>query len=193
MKLNKKKSYFFSFKYPPIWSTGIITLVVVLNIVYVHFQSFRIHLQNCTTTCQYIWDKKRLARMPDYLLMWSCLYLSALDPGNPLHWRHRPILSITFSVLIAEISQTQIVNWVHEFQETCHFVTLIVVVNSHQRWKQTRNRFCFHLWCELTLALWSHNIIWSISNKCNNVLLYKLFWSSFSWYFPQRGDLGLMR
>ena len=21
--------------------------------------------------------------------------------------------------------------------------------------------FCFHLWCELTLALWYHNIVWS--------------------------------
>ena len=24
-------------------------------------------------------------------------------------------------------------------------------VNSHQRWKQTRFRVCFHLWCELTI------------------------------------------
>ena len=29
---------------------------------------------------------------------------------------------------------------------------LIVLVNSHQRWKQKRNRVCFHLWCELTLG-----------------------------------------
>ena len=28
---------------------------------------------------------------------------------------------------------------------------LIVLVNSHQRWKQTCNQVCFHLWCELTL------------------------------------------
>ena len=40
----------------------------------------------------------------------------------------------------------------HEFHGTCHSVTFIVMVNSHQRWKQTRNRVCFHLWCELTLA-----------------------------------------
>ena len=33
-------------------------------------------------------------------------------------------------------------------------------VNSHQRWKQTRNRVCFHLWCKLTLALWLNNIVW---------------------------------
>ena len=26
-------------------------------------------------------------------------------------------------------------------------------VNSHQRWKQTRFRVCFHLWCELTSAM----------------------------------------
>ena len=50
----------------------------------------------------------------------------------------------------------------HEFHETCHSVTFIVVVNSHQRWKQTRNRVCFHLWCELTLALWCHSIVWSL-------------------------------
>ena len=49
-----------------------------------------------------------------------------------------------------------------EFHETCHSVTFIVVVNSHQRWKQTRNRICFHLWRELTLAMWCHSIVWSL-------------------------------
>ena len=48
----------------------------------------------------------------------------------------------------------------HEFHETCHSATFIVIVNSHQRWKQKRNRICFHLWCELTLALWFHSIVW---------------------------------
>ena len=49
--------------------------------------------------------------------------------------------------------------WIsNEFHETCHFVTFIVLVNSHHRWKQTRNR----LWCELTLALRCHRIIWSL-------------------------------
>ena len=38
-------------------------------------------------------------------------------------------------------------------------------VNSHQRWKQTRFRVCFHLWCELTLALWCHSIVWSIFSR----------------------------
>ena len=28
--------------------------------------------------------------------------------------------------------------------------------------KDESNRICFHLWCELTLALWSHCIVWSL-------------------------------
>ena len=50
----------------------------------------------------------------------------------------------------------------HEFHETRHSVIFIVLVNSHQRWKQTRFHVCFHLWCELTLALWCHSIVWSL-------------------------------
>ena len=61
---------------------------------------------------------------------------------------------------------------IHEFHETCHSVTFIVLVNSHQRWKQTRHRVCFHLWCELTPALWCQSIVWS----------------SFSWIKMQRND-----
>ena len=38
-------------------------------------------------------------------------------------------------------------------------------VNSHQRWKQTRFRVCFHLWCELTSTM---NVMeWEVSwNSC---------------------------
>ena len=55
------------------------------------------------------------------------------------------------------------ISWaVHDFQETCHSVTFIVLVNSHQRWKQTQKRICFHLWSELTLALWCYSIVWSL-------------------------------
>ena len=50
----------------------------------------------------------------------------------------------------------------HEFHETCHSVTFIVLVNSHQRWKRTWNRVCFHLWCKLTLVLWCHSIVWHL-------------------------------
>ena len=31
-------------------------------------------------------------------------------------------------------------------------IALIVLVNSHQRWKQTRNRVCFHLWCDYRVS-----------------------------------------
>ena len=55
----------------------------------------------------------------------------------------------------------------HEFHETCHSITFYFMkkrfqtmqwhhnawVNSHQRWKQTRFRVCFHLWCELTSTM----------------------------------------
>ena len=39
-------------------------------------------------------------------------------------------------------------------------------VNSHQRWKQTRFRVCFHLWCELTITM---NVTkWQVSwNSCS--------------------------
>ena len=42
-------------------------------------------------------------------------------------------------------------------------------VNSHQRWKQTRNRICFHLWCELTSTM---NVTeWQVSwNSCTRQL-----------------------
>ena len=40
----------------------------------------------------------------------------------------------------------------HEFHETRHSVTFVVLVNSHQR-------------CELTLALWCHSIIWSLFSE----------------------------
>ena len=33
------------------------------------------------------------------------------------------------------------------------FGTCNARVNSHQRWKQTRFRVCFHLWCELTTTM----------------------------------------
>ena len=61
---------------------------------------------------------------------------------------------------------------VHEFHEACHSVTFIVLVNSHQRWKQTRFRVCFHLWCELTSTMnvteWqvSWNSCWEIGFLC---------------------------
>ena len=62
----------------------------------------------------------------------------------------------------------------HEFHETCR---LIVLVNSHQRWKQVRNRVCFHLWCELTLALRCHSIVCSLSSW-NKITEWQVSWNS---------------
>ena len=67
----------------------------------------------------------------------------------------------------------------HVFHETCHF-TFIVLVNSHQRWKQTRNRVCFHLWCELTLVVWCHSFIWSLFFNRLNVTEWQVSWNSWS-------------
>ena len=41
-------------------------------------------------------------------------------------------------------------------------------VNSYQRWKQTRIRVCFHLWCELTNAM-----------RCNGMTSFMKFLLSF--------------
>ena len=59
----------------------------------------------------------------------------------------------------------------------CHkgnFFSLLQLVNSHQRWKQTRNHVCFHLWGELTLALWCHSIVWSLFS-CNGMTSFMEF------------------
>ena len=64
--------------------------------------------------------------------------------------------------MVVPVRMRLLINWQHEFHETCHSATFIVLVNSHQRWKQTRVRVCFHLWCELTLALWCPSIVWSL-------------------------------
>ena len=40
------------------------------------------------------------------------------------------------------------------------------------------NCFCFHLWCELTVALWCHSIIWSLffhEIKCNGMTSFMEF------------------
>ena len=73
------------------------------------------------------------------------------------------------------------ISWVNSFSDISRKWSLpnmigaviIACVNSHQRWKQTRFRVCFHLWCELTSTI---NVTeWQVSwNSCNiigNLLL----------------------
>ena len=65
----------------------------------------------------------------------------------------------------------------HEFHETRHSVTLIVLVNSHQRWKQTR-------FCVLLLRLTRHlkKVIHTKMAKCRFLVL-SLFYSPFDPFF----------
>ena len=60
-------------------------------------------------------------------------------------------------------------------------------VNSHQRWKQTRFRVCFHLWCELTstMNVTEWKVSWN-SRVCQTVChTLKLPVGPTSWRFPQ--------
>ena len=53
-------------------------------------------------------------------------------------------------------------------------------VNSHQRWKQTRFRVCFHLWCQLTSTM---NVTeWQVSWNSWLVLLFFFFYIPFLLY-----------
>ena len=45
-------------------------------------------------------------------------------------------------------------------------------VNSHQRWKQTQFRVCFHLWCELTITM--------------NVTEWQVSWNSWKSFFGRK-------
>ena len=81
----------------------------------------------------------------------------------------------------------------HEFNETHHSVTFHFTkkrlqtmlwhhnarVNSHQRWKQTRFRVCFHVWCELTSTM---NVTeWQVSwNSCSSCIISAEIWTSFT-------------
>ena len=59
-------------------------------------------------------------------------------------------------------------------------------VNSHQRWKQTRFRICFHLWCELTNTM---NVTeWQVSwYSCYPLIDEDIFpWSRSSFKFKLR-------
>ena len=73
---------------------------------------------------------------------------------------------IPFIYILGE-SQVPALAASHEFHETCNSLTFYFMekrlqtmlwhhnarVNSHQRWKQTRFRVCFHLWSELTSTM----------------------------------------
>ena len=62
----------------------------------------------------------------------------------------------------------------HEFHETCHFITFYFLKKKDSKRccdttmpesihnKDESKRGCASLWCELTVALWCHSIVWSL-------------------------------
>ena len=50
--------------------------------------------------------------------------------------------NLSFRYILFHKKRLQMMLWHHNAR-----------VNSHQRWKQTRFRVCFHLWCELTSTM----------------------------------------
>ena len=67
----------------------------------------------------------------------------------------------------------------HEFQLQTMLWHLNARVNSHQRWKQTRFRVCFHLWCELTSTI--NATEWQVSwNSCT---AFTATWSGGDFFF----------
>ena len=62
--------------------------------------------------------------------------------------------NLSFRYILFHEKRLQMMLWQHNAR-----------VNSHQRWKQTRLRVCFHLWCELTTTM---NVTeWQLSwNSC---------------------------
>ena len=55
-------------------------------------------------------------------------------------------------------------------------------VNSHQRWKQTQFRVCFHLWCELTssMKVTEWQVPWNSCVACGALLPYR----SGNYFYP---------
>ena len=96
---------------------------------------------------------------------------------------------ILFPTVLLEL-KLNTVDKKHEFHENHHSVTSYFIqkklqtmlwhhnarVNSHQRWKQTRFRVCFHLWCEFTSTMsvteWQGS--WNSCNACWVWILWQL-------------------
>ena len=85
----------------------------------------------------FLWDQLSIPFIGMLVDIWSYI-MSSMKLVIPLH-------------LISWKKRLQTMLWHHNAR-----------VNSHQRWKQTRNRVWFRLWCELILALWCNSIVWSL-------------------------------
>ena len=105
---------------------------------------------------------------------WRKFLCAKWHPRHELHFRTRLIASRHPGCLcLLTCSETLICDWGHQSAHTTwisrnlwfhyslfHEKRLRMMlwnhdarVNSHQRWKQTQFRVCFHLWCELTSTM----------------------------------------
>ena len=83
------------------------------------------------------------------IIMFICLFISLF---TRIPW------NLSFRYILFHEKRLQMMLWLHNTR-----------VNSHQRWKQTRFRVCFHLWCELTSTMnvtewqvsWNSCVAWS--------------------------------
>ena len=84
---------------------------------------------------------------------------------EPCKWIPR---NLSFRCILFHEKRLQMMLWHHNTR-----------VNSHQRWRQTRFRVCFHLWCELTDTM--------------NVTEWQVSWNSFVaicwWFFQSEANL----
>ena len=127
------------------------------------------------------------------LMRFWCLFVSKKTPSNAVMPQHPESIhtkdesTIThcgvralFGIFLSpKIHQTML--WSHNAR-----------VNSHQRWKQTRNRVCFHLWCELTSTMSAMHFLLISENEFfswNKMYQSDKFhanqwctWSLFNWY-----------
>ena len=109
-------------------------------------------------------------------VVWASIQISTdgleSDSGASCH-DHGDGDSHAFILLIylwcACISRSIHISAYHEFHEACRSVTFIILVNSQQRWKQTRFRVCFHLCCELTstINVTEWKVSWNSWFSCN--------------------------
>ena len=100
-------------------------------------------------------SRKSVQYLSSYMAWFGCSRVFTISTTNIyLQWT---LLTLEFVIWCIQ----------HEFHETCHSVTFNswkkrlqtmlwrhnTRVNSHQRWKHTRFRVGFHLWCELTSTM----------------------------------------
>ena len=97
-----------------------------------------------TQICTHIW-------FPPFIL-YVCTYMQHI--AISISASHPPVYMNSMKLVIA----LHLISWKRLRTMMWHHNAR---VNSHQRWKQTRFRVCFHLWCELTSTI--NVTVWQVS------------------------------